>query len=269
MLRVIDFGTVSPLRSQTLWHAVAHGVSAGSPPTLSFVRSRHPYVSLGFHHCTDELDMGHCQRSRWPVYRRRVGGGPVYLDERQLCFQLSMPVSAVPPGRPAALRRLLEPALEAFRAAGLDADLDADLEVVVGDRKVCGHGAAQIGSAVVIVGNLIESFDHLAAASVLRTPGPNEAGEALRLMRRYVAWDGDGPPVDAQAFVASAQSAYGRALGLVPRPGALRPEERRTLRELDRRFQDPAWTRGVARPASPVWRLKVRAGVWLYSARRG
>ncbi|MHB1534252.1 MAG: hypothetical protein ACYC1D_06510, partial [Acidimicrobiales bacterium] len=49
----------------------------------------------------------------------------------------------------------------------------------------------------------------------------------------------------------------------------LRPEERRTLRELDRRFQDPAWTRGVARPASPVWRLKVRAGVWLYSARRG
>ena len=38
LLRVIDFGRVTPLRSQTLWHAVAYGVSDGAPPTLSFTR---------------------------------------------------------------------------------------------------------------------------------------------------------------------------------------------------------------------------------------
>ena len=44
VLRVIDFGRVTPLRSQTLWHAVAYGVSAGQPATLSFARPSGPYV---------------------------------------------------------------------------------------------------------------------------------------------------------------------------------------------------------------------------------
>lgn len=268
-LRVIDFGTVSALRSQTLWHAVAKGVDAGGPPTLSFVRSRDPFVSLGFHRSLDELDTVRCERSGWPVYRRMVGGGPVYLDERQLCFQLSVPAAALPTARHAALRQLLEPALDAFRVAGLEAELDPDLEVVVGDRKVCGHGAAQMGSAVVVVGNLIERFDHRAAVSVLRTPAPEDADEALRLMRRYVAWDGDGPVVDPAAFTEALGVAYGRALGLPLRSGVLCAGELRALRHLDRRFEDRKWVQGTPRKASPVWRLKVRAGVWMYSVSQG
>ncbi len=286
-LRVVDFGTVSPLRSQTLWHAVAYGVGAGAPPTLSFVRTRSPYVSIGFHRSLDELDTDRCGHAGWPVYRRMVGGGPVYLDHDQLCFQLTLPAAAVPADRQRALRQLLTPAVAAFRAAGLDAHLDHDLEVVVGDRKVCGHGAAQIGSSVVVVGNLIERFDHTAAASVLRAPDADEAGETLRLMRRYVAFDGSGPDVDAAAFADAACRAYGAALGLAPRPGALSALEAAQLVGLDRRLRDPAWTRGrprLAGPAgtapvgtapvgtaptgtapagtAPVWKVKVRAGVW-------
>lgn len=264
-LRVIDFGTVDPLRSQTVWHAVAEGVGAGGPPTLSFVRTADPYVSIGFHRSLDELDTAHCARAGWPIYRRVVGGGPVYLDSRQLCFQLSLPSSMVPPARPRALRFLLEPAVAAFRAAGLEAELDPENEIVVGDRKVCGHGAAQVGSAVVVVGNLIEAFDHRAAVSVLKAPDADEAGEALRLMRRYVAWDGDGPAVDAAAFVHGAQDAYGRVLGMRCRPGALSPGETAALGRLDRRMHGRSWNRGRSTVGSPWWRLKVRSGVWLCS----
>lgn len=264
-LRVIDFGTVEPLRSQTLWHAVAEGVSAGGPPTLSFVRTRDPYVSIGFHRRLDEVDTVHCRRSGWPVYRRMVGGGPVYLDRRQLCFQVSLPAAMVPASRPQALRYLLEPALEAFRAAGLEARIDPGLEIVVGDRKVCGHGAAQIGTAVVMVGNLIESFDHHAAASVVKAPDAEDAGEALRLMRRYVAWDGDGPVVDTAAFADEARRAYGRAFGLPCRPGGLSAGERASLSRLDRRMQDPDWNGRAPTAPPPFWRLKVRSGVWLCS----
>ena len=265
VLRVIDFGTVDPLRSQTIWHSVAEGVSAGSPPTLSFVRTRRPYVSIGFHRSLDEVDTDRCRSAGWPVYRRMAGGGPVYLDDRQLCFQVTLPVGMVPASRPRALRFLLEPALEAFRAAGLDADLDAGLEIVVDDRKVCGHGAVQIGSAVVVVGNLIESFDHQAAASIVRVPDAEDAEEVLRLMRRYVAWDGGGPAVDAQAFVDAARRSYGEALGLPARPGGLSATERAALANLDRRMRDPEWNRGRAAAASPMWRVKVRSGVWLCS----
>jgi lipoate-protein ligase A len=160
VLRVIDFGRVTPLRSQTLWHAAAYGVSGGAPPTLSFARPSAPYVCLGYHRGFDEVDQEYCRREGLPVYRRMVGGGPVYLDDGQLFFQICLPVRAVPAVRQEALRMLLEPAVVAFRAVGVPAELDTDLEICLSDRKICGHGAGQIGEAVVVCGNLIERFDH-------------------------------------------------------------------------------------------------------------
>lgn len=268
-LRVIDFGPTSPLRSQTLWHAVARGVDLGQPPTLSFTRTTSPYVSIGFHRSAEELDRDTCSRRGWPILRRMVGGGPVYMDPHQLCFQISVPAARLPARRSAATRYLLEPALQAFRAAGLQAELDGTSEVVVGDRKVCGHAAAQIGSAVVLVGNLIERFDHVAAASILDAPDAAESRETLRLMRRYVAFDPSGPRVDAAAFVAAATAAYGEAMGAQPRAGRLCAEELQELERLDRRFADPSWVAGPDRRRSAVWKTKIRSGVWRYFVRGG
>jgi lipoate-protein ligase A len=191
-----------------------------------------------------------------------VGGGPVYLDDGQLFFQIAVPVSAVSPVRARALRQLLEPAVDAFRAVGVPADLDDTGEIVVGDAKICGHGAGQIGEAVVVVGNLIERFDHDAASAVLAAPSPAARAEALRLMRRYVV----ATPTDAARFQAAAISAYATALGLAPRPGRLRPGERTRLAQLDRKFCERHWVRGPARPAPAVWQAKVRAGVWVLAA---
>ena len=261
-LRVIDFGVTTPLRSQTLWHAVTEGVDAGCPPTLSFVRTAAPYVSIGFHRSTDELDVERCKANGWAVLRRKVGGGPVFMDRDQLCFQITVPASLLPASRTKATRWLLEPALAAFRAAGLDARLDAAPEVVVRDRKVCGHAAAQIGSAVVLVGNLIERFDHRRAVSVLRTPDRTEEEETLRLMRRYVAFDRDAPTVDSDRFVAAAKSAYASVLGLRPAQGGLCRLEEEALSTLDRQFEDPAWVSGAAKRNSRVWRAKIRSRVW-------
>ncbi|MGH8993738.1 MAG: lipoate--protein ligase family protein, partial [Acidimicrobiia bacterium] len=176
---------MSPLRSQTLWHAIAHGVSEGAPPTLSFMRPSRPYVCLGYHRRREEADLAACADAGLPVFRRMVGGGVVYLDADQQFFQVTVPAASVPPARDAALRKLLLPAVAAFRAAGVPAELDDDGEITVGEAKVCGHGAGQIGDAVVVVGNLIERFDHEAAASVLRLEADARA-EALRLMRRFV-----------------------------------------------------------------------------------
>ena len=81
----------------------------------------------------------------------------------------------------------------------------------MGEAKVCGHGAAQIEDAVVVVGNLIERFDHAAAARVLALPDEVRA-EVVRLMRRFVA----ATPADAAAFRAAAVAAYGQALGREP-----------------------------------------------------
>lgn len=264
-LRVIDFGPVSGLRSQTLWHAIAHGVSEGAPPTLSFMAPTEPYVSIGYHRRLDEVDGAFCRDRSLPVYRRMVGGGPVLIDDGQLFFQITLPARDLPPSRAAALRRALEPAAAAFGAAGIPARLDDRLEIVVGDRKVCGYGAGQLGDAVVVVGNLITRFDHDLAARVMSTPHPEAARELARMVRQYVG----AHPADRDRFRAAATEAYSLRLGLEPVAGSLTAAERRDLADLDERFVDSEGVEGPARPTPAPWRVKVRAGVWVGSAGRG
>jgi len=257
-LRVVDCGRVSALRSQTLWHALAYGVSAGAPPTLAFMRPSRPYVGVGYHRRLDEADLAACADAGLPVFRRMVGGGVVYLDQHQQFFQIILPVGAVSRSREQALRTLLAPAVTAFRAVGVPAGLDDDGEIVVGSAKICGHGAAQIDDAVVVVGNLIERFDHAAAARVLAVPDEVRA-EVMRLMERFVA----ATPVDAAAFRSAAIDAYAAALGLEPVAGVLSPAERERLFELDVRFRSPEWRQGPSRPEQQCRQVKVRAGVYV------
>jgi hypothetical protein len=86
--------------------------------------------------------------------------------------------------------------------------------------------------------------------------------ELTRLMRRYVA----ATPADADAFRDAAIDAYAAACALRATRGRLSALEHERLVELDRRFQDPAWVIGPDRPASGVWQVKVRAGVWVLAA---
>ncbi|HIE21136.1 MAG TPA: lipoate--protein ligase family protein [Acidimicrobiia bacterium] len=258
-LRIIDFGEVSALRSQTLWHAVAHGVSAGSPPTLSFMEPTEPYVSIGFHRSSKELDPTVCGPGGLPVFRRMVGGGPVYIDRGQLFFQVVIPEAMTPARRGDAVRWLLEPAVTAFRDVGIAAELDDRNEVVLGDRKICGHAGGQIEQAVVVVGNVINSFDHEMAASVVRAPSPRAREEFLRQMKRFVT----PTPTDFGAFIEAAGQRYAEALGLKPFPDDLSATERRHLAELDELFVDPGWIRGVDRRSNGWWLAKVKSGVWV------
>jgi lipoate-protein ligase A len=268
VLRVIDFGRVSPLRSQTLWHSIGYGVSAGGPVTLSFARPAAPYACLGYLRHTAEIDHDYCRAHGLPLYRRMIGGGPVYLDQRQLFFQICVPAGSVSPSRAVALRSLLEPAVAAFRAVGVAASLDDDGEICVGDRKICGHGAGQIEDAVVACGNLIEAFDHERATGVLALPDPEQRAETLRLMRRYVA----ATAADPGAFQAALTTACAGALGLRAVPGSLSEAERQAVARLDRRFASARWLAGPTRMSGPGGHgrpVKVRAGIWTYAAEAG
>ncbi len=265
-LRIIDFGRVSALRSQTLWHAIALGVSDGSPPTLSFMTPAEPYVSIGLHRRLEEVDQDWCRAQGLPIFRREVGGGPVYLDDGQLFFQITIQATDAPPVRSIAVNTLLEPAISAFRTVGIEAGIDAGGDIVVGDTKICGHGAGQIDQAVIVVGNLITRFDHAAAAATLSSPTDHCRAELERLMRRYIA----PTPTDPAAFRDAAVHAYGKAIGLDQAPGELTEAENEHLAELDSRFVDPDWLEDQPNRASrDGWMVKIKGGVWIGSWSEG
>lgn len=261
-MRVIDFGTVTALRSQTVWHALCRAMRPGDAPVLSFVRPGEPYVSIGYHRDLAEVDTDYCRDGGLPVYRRMVGGGPVYCDADQLFFQISLPARDLPPRRATALTTLLSPAMRALRGLGVDAELDRFGEISVGAAKVCGHGAGQLGDGAVIVGNLITAFDHERATRVMRID-PDVRAVVLALMRRHVV----ATLVDAAAWQAAMVREYAEHFGSTPCDDRLNAAEMRQLARMDRRLLNHGFVAGTSRPVRPVRTVKVRAGVWVHDWR--
>ena len=84
-LRVIDFGLVPALRSQAVYHGLAETIGPDSAPILSLASPETPYVCIGMHQdLAKEVDEAFCAANGFPVWRRQVGGGAVYLDRNQL-----------------------------------------------------------------------------------------------------------------------------------------------------------------------------------------
>jgi lipoate-protein ligase A len=214
------------------------------------------------HRDITEVDSGYCSAFGLPVYRRMVGGGPVYLDPGQLFFQLILPAARVVARRAQVLAELLEPAARVLRSLGVAATVDRYGEITVGGAKVCGHGAGQLRDGVAVVGNLITAFDHQRAARVLHLETDTRA-EVERLMRRYVA----ATPVDAQEWKALMVEQYAVHFGEAPRAGRPTVAELDELRVVDARLGNAEFVAGQARPRGSVRTVKVRAGVWVHDWR--
>ena len=262
-LRVIDFGTVPPLRSQTIWHALARSAGDQGPVTLSFMRPSAPYVGIGLHRNVAEINQAYCGENGLPVFRRQVGGGPVYLDNNQLFFQVAISRKELPASRQGAIRKLLAPFAQAFRAAGVAAELDRSGEISHLGAKVCGHGAGEIDDGVVVVGNLIERFDHGRAAAILNTGSEFVSEQLEQLMRRFVgSFD---QSIDSDAFIQAAIEALANELGLDAVAGDLDEHEWESVREFDSLLGDPSWTASpefAVPPLREIRVIKIRAGVF-------
>jgi len=269
-LRVVDAGDAGAYRSQALWHGIASAMAPGAAPTLSFCRPSEPYVGLGYHRALAEIDLEACRRLGLAVIRRRIGGGPVYLDADQLFFQLTLPADRAPARVDRLYELCLEPAAQAFRALGLAARRGGANDISVGDRKISGTGAGRIGDGITVVGNVMFRFPHQRMVEILALPGDRLRRECLRLMRRHVASLADeGIAVGFDQTRQALTQAYARAFG-DPVVSALTEAEEAAIRGWEDRFREPRWLAGPARPAATqpaaAQRIKISADAWIVAA---
>ena len=81
-IRLIDFGTVDPLRSLAIFHGVAYAMTTDHPDTITLTRPHDPFVSIGHHQdATAEVDLEYCDEAGVPVYRREREGGELHVAE--------------------------------------------------------------------------------------------------------------------------------------------------------------------------------------------
>jgi len=238
-----------------------------SQPTLSFCRPIEAYIGLGYHRSLDELDRDHCEKHGLPIIRRRIGGGPVYIDDQQLFFQLTMPAAVAPARVDLLYRRFLGPAIDAFRDIGLAAELRSANDIAVDERKISGTGAGRIGDGVTVVGNVIFSFPHHRMVEALALPSNRMADECLRLMQRHVSsLAGEGVSNTTSEEVKQILTRrYAQDLDLEPQVSELTTVEQIEVERWSQRFADPEWMEGPATPRASGRRIRISADAWLWS----
>ena len=199
--RVLDFGLVSAMRSQAVYHGLAKTMTAHSDPILALASPLTPYVCVGMHQdIAKEVDEAFCAEQGLPIYRRHVGGGAVYLDQNQLFTHFIYPRSKAPDRAAALYPMFIEPVVRTYREMGIPAAYRPVNDIHVDGRKIGGTGAATIGNATVMVdrlaarlhgvaletGALTMAADTAIAAMGIELPGITGADIAAAIMAAAV-----------------------------------------------------------------------------------
>lgn len=243
-LRLIVPENTTPLRSQTLYHGVAHAMDESTPDTLILVSPATPYVCIGFHQDLEkEVDVAFCQAHGLPVVRREVGGGAVYLDENQLFAQWVFRGRRLPAHLEDRFDLYVQPLVNTYRDLGIEAYFRPVNDIHVAGKKIGGTGAALIGAADVVVGSFMFDFDKQTMARVLKVSSEKMRDKIAEGLAAYMTTMRDLLPElpsrsDVIArYVAHCETALQREIV----PGELTAAELAKAAELDAVFTSPEW----------------------------
>ena len=256
-IRLLDLGTVSPLRSQTVYHAVGYAMNAEDllsgagaeedrkiPDTIIMVRPDRPYVCIGFHQDAERsVDLEYCRDAGLPVYRREVGGGAVLLDPGQVFVQWVFRGDRLPGDLEARFAEYVRPLVETYRSLGIPAQFRPANDIHVGGKKIGGTGAALIGSAGIVVGSLMFTFDKAMMARVLRVSSEKMRDKVHQSLEQYMTTMqeqlGIPPRLDEvkRLYIAHCAASLGRDIA----PGAWTSAEEAWAVQIDARLDSEAW----------------------------
>ena len=243
-LRVIDFGTVSALRSQAVYHGIAETITETSDPVLLMVSPETPYVCVGMHQeIAKEVDTEYCESQNLPVYRRHVGGGAVYLDKNQLFTHFIYPRKKAPEFAANLYPMFIEPVVRTYNQLGVNAAYHPINDIQVNGRKIGGTGAASIGEATLMVGSFMYDFDTATMARCLRVPSEKFRDKLRQTLNDYMTTMAkelpEAPPREKlkELFLANCAT----VLGVDPIEDQPTAEESAAIDQAEKDLTDPDW----------------------------
>ncbi|HWQ75359.1 MAG TPA: lipoate--protein ligase family protein [Syntrophomonas sp.] len=236
-----DLGAVTWWQSQCFYHALAHLGREG----LIICYPSSPYICLGLHDDLEqEIDRAYCETSGIPLFRRETGGGVVYLDQRQVFFQLVLRRDnpRLPLRRYRYYERFLQPAITVYRQYGIPAELKPPADLAAAGKKCSGNGCGDIEQGVAFVGNLLLDFDFDIMSRVLKAPFPEFRRHLKQAMADNMTTFKDWVRVPAAMDELAARliQAFSREWSDLR---AVRPDQelQDKARELAQRYTSAAW----------------------------
>jgi lipoate-protein ligase A len=168
-MELYNLGKVPWQESQLIYHSLADM----GRESLVLLSPSSPYVCIGYHQdVTHEVDVDFCRANHIPIFRRKVGGGSVFLDGDQLFFHLILRSQnpAIPSSKKAFYQKFLQPIVDLHHQIGIPAEYKPVNDIMVNHRKISGTGVGEIGECVVLVGNLILDFNYAMMSRILKVP---------------------------------------------------------------------------------------------------
>lgn len=243
-VRLIDFHEVSPVRSQTVYHAAGYALTEESPDTIILVSSNQPYVCIGYHQDLEkEVDLDYCQAHSLPVMRREVGGGAVYLDDGQMFTQWVFRRGQLPQSLDERFALYVQPLVETYRALGIEAYHRPINDIHVAGKKIGGTGAAQMGQSEVVVGSLMFDFNKATMAKVLKVSSEKMRDKIFESLEQYMTTMREqlGQRPDRQKVKDLYIQKCEAALGVEIYEGEWTEAEEAMAAEIDDRFLSSEW----------------------------
>ncbi len=243
-IRLLYMEGVSPLRSQTVYHAVGYAMKDNTPNTIILVSPNAPYVCVGYHQdLAKEVDVAYCEAHGLPVYRREVGGGAVYLDQGQLFTQWIFHKADLPASLEERFKLYIDPLVATYQALGINAVHRPINDVHVNGKKIGGTGAAQMGIAEIVVGSLMYTFDKKTMSQVLKVPSEKMRDKIYESLEAYMTTMTEqlGATPDRAMVKDLYIEKVSQALGMEVCDGEWTPEEEAMAKEIDARFVSHEW----------------------------
>ena len=132
------------------------------------------------------MRLEYCARHGIEVGRRITGGGGLYLDEGQVCWELALERSRLPGDLASIAARICAAAASGLRRLGVSAEFRPRNDIEVGGRKLCGTGGVIDGRTLFFQGTLLADFDPERMIEALRVPAEKLARRDLDDARRRV-----------------------------------------------------------------------------------
>ncbi len=250
VLRVLDFGLVSAARSQAVYQGIASVMTEFDAPVLTLASPETPYVCIGLHQdLAAEVDEAYCRSKNLPVFRRYVGGGAVYLDRDQLFFHFIFPRDQAPKRVADIYASYTAPVIATYQALGISARLRPINDIHVGDRKIGGTGAAQIGDATVMVGSFMFDFDIDTMAHCLKVPSEKFRDKLHGTLHDYMTTIRRelGVIPSREQLLKVFLREITTHLGLSTHRDKPRPHEQEAIIHWEKKLHDPDWLRQPGR----------------------
>jgi len=179
-MKLYALGHIPWLDSQLLYHSLPWLNREG----LFILSSREPYLCIGCQQNLDqEVDTAYCEAENIAIFRREVGGRDLYVDGRQILYQLVLrgdnPLLAS--GGEALHRKLMASVARTCRDLGIAAEYQSGNDIVVKGRRISSSEVGEIAGSFVMTGSLILVLDHATMSQAMKEPDEHMASVVREL----------------------------------------------------------------------------------------